>query len=634
MELTDESLEAQVSELLRTTNPYLRDVVAKYLQPLRHVDEPHASGLGWIALSRTLFTLTVPNVPIDPASIRNSNYHRLTQEKERLESQLSLHQHFERLLTGADDNELLRHILSQLRNIEEELRRTPHLQERDDIPRLHQFWGEVTQFIDTVLNPAKVDSLLEKLRSGGGGHCLEEVVLQETLASFSQRLDSLYHDFSDIILVIKLAIQYLRLGLRLHASSSSSPAADSRFMSAVVTYPSVRSATRVLDEMRNVDALGSNAFRGIVLGLAAIATQTSVGMGLESRISALDELYQQARGLWNIDRAKERDNLAASSTLYKQAKVDYSAMTDAEIEEHEFLALFPDFEDVLEDKEGATRRRVEASFLAPEEQVVIFCELHLALMSDKRDASTAEKAFRSQRELAIQRLLGPVSDSHSNVLDQDSLAFRFTLLHDKLSSVATGSTAAYGPNERPNFYLDPNVTEVSKVVPVLVRILDQLGALQLEWPDQEVLRHLADLTSKVLDIDLHSPVAKVLSAIEQLLLRTEDWEMYANRENTLRIHRDALTIQIVEWRRLELSSWHALLDSEARGCQRNSSKWWFDLYDATIRGVSSAAAGEQGRESSISSYFHNLVPLLSEFMSSSTLGEFTYRLGLLESFST
>lgn len=634
MELFDESLEARVSELLRTSSPHLRDVIAKHLQPLCHVDEPHASGLGWIALSRTLFTLTVPNVPIDPASIQNSNYHRLTKEKERLESQLSLHQHFERLLTGADNNELLQHILSQLHNIGEELRHAPHLQERHDIPRLHQFWGEVTQFIDMVLNPAKVDSLLEKLHSGDGEHCLEEVVLQETLASFSQRLDSLYHDFSDIILVIKLAIQYLRLGLRLQASSPSSLPAENRFMSAVVAYPSVKSATRILDEMRNVDALGGNAFRGIVLGLAAIATQKSVGMGLDSRISALDALYQQARGLWNIDRAKERDNLAASSTLYKQAKADYSAMTDAEIEEHEFLALFPSFEDVLEDKEGAPRRKVEASFLAPEQQVAIFCELHLALMSDQRDASTAEKAFRSQRERTIQTLLGSVSDSPSNALDQDSLAFRFTLLYDKLSSVATGSTAACGHNERPNFYLDPNVPEVSKVVPVLVRILEQLGVLQLEWPDQEVLRQLTDLTSKVLDIDLHSPVAKVLSAIEQLLLRTEDWEMYANRENTLRIHREALTTQIVEWRRLELSSWHALLDSEARECQRNTSKWWFELYDTTIRGVLSAAAGEHGQSSSITVYFRSLVPLLSDFMSSSTLGDFPYRLSLLGSFST
>ena len=120
IELSEESLEAQVMELLKTTNPYLRDVVAKHLQPLCHVDEPHASGLGWIALSRILFTLTVPNVPIDPASIRNSNYHRLTKEKERLESQLSLHRHFERLLTGSNDNELLRHIHVQLHDIEEE----------------------------------------------------------------------------------------------------------------------------------------------------------------------------------------------------------------------------------------------------------------------------------------------------------------------------------------------------------------------------------------------------------------------------------------------------------------------------------------------------------------------------------
>jgi midasin len=135
-------------------------------------------------------------------------------------------------------------------------------------------------------------------------------------------------------------------------------------------------------------------------------------------------------------------------------------------------------------------------------------------------------------------------------------------------------------------------------------------------------------------MDSHSPVAKILSALEQLLLRTEDWEIYANRENTLRVHREALIALIVEWRRLELSSWQTLLESEVSQCRRGGAKWWFQLYDAAIRGVLNAAAEEeQGQSNRLAVYLRELVSLLVEFMTSSSLGEFPHRLELLASFS-
>lgn len=630
----DATLADRVQLFLHSTNAHFKDAVIAYIEPLCREDKPHESGLGWIGLSRMLLTLTVPNIPIDPASIRNSDYNRLTREQERVDAQLSLHRHLEILLTGHADNEVLRHLRLQLESIHRQLEVTPQLPERHDISQLHQFWNEVGQFLEMVLNPAKIETLINKVRSGDSQFRLEEEVLQESLSSFYQRLDSLYHDFSDLVVISKLAIQYFRLGLRLFVSHSSQAlfpqGSHQNLISAVVAYPKVASVDRVLGLVKSLDILGGNAFQGILMGAAAISTRIRSGAEAGIWVPVLDELYQQARGMWNIDRAKERDAVAASSTLYRKSNLDYSAMTDAEIEEHEFLALFPNFEDVMEEQAGPQGTKPVSSLMATQDQVSILCDLHMSLMSSVQETRVADVTFQDLRKQTLQTLLDLPADSLTATLDHDSLPFRLSLLHGKIASLETSGDS----NLRPNFYLDSNVPEVRKVVPILTRLLEQLEALQIEWPDQEVLRHLGDLVKKVLEIDGHSPIAKILSAIEQLLLRTEDWEMYANRDNSLRIHREALTTLIVDWRRLELSCWNALLEAETKECRRTGAKWWFQLYDSSIRGVLIAAAEEDdGQGEKITVYLRDLVSILTDFMTSSTLGEFVYRLDLLDSFS-
>ena len=45
-----------------------------------------------------------------------------------------------------------------------------------------------------------------------------------------------------------------------------------------------------------------------------------------------------------------------------------------------------------------------------------------------------------------------------------------------------------------------------------------------------------------------SPVAQVLAALERLLVQTDDWEEYANRDNSLKLQQNKLIALIIEWR--------------------------------------------------------------------------------------
>jgi midasin len=145
-----------------------------------------------------------------------------------------------------------------------------------------------------------------------------------------------------------------------------------------------------------------------------------------------------------------------------------------------------------------------------------------------------------------------------------------------------------------------------------------------------VLHHLNDCCTQILNLSIQSPVAKVLAILEKLLLQTDDWEMYANRQNTLQSHRQSLTELIISWRRLELSSWRGLLRTEAIAFEEGVSDWWFRLYDVTVRGVLEIV--ERNRSDGLDDYLDHLVPLLDSYLKSSPLGQFSRRLDLLRSF--
>ncbi|KAH8108662.1 hypothetical protein DFH11DRAFT_1516507, partial [Phellopilus nigrolimitatus] len=215
-------------------------------------------------------------------------------------------------------------------------------------------------------------------------------------------------------------------------------------------------------------------------------------------------------------------------------------------------------------------------------------------------------------------------------LDSSSLAFRLDLLR-RLK-------ARFQRNDIPgaySFYHDANLSEARKATDAVECLRKDLRKLVREWPDQSVLQHLCDRCDSMLSMSISSPVAKILGALERLLVHTEDWEMFANRENSLKSHRQVLTSLIVEWRRLELAGWRRILESEAKSFLDSLADWWFRLYDASVRGV--LAASQEMSSSPINvldNYFDSLTPLLEDFLRSAPLGQYGERLRLLQSFSS
>ena len=174
--------------------------------------------------------------------------------------------------------------------------------------------------------------------------------------------------------------------------------------------------------------------------------------------------------------------------------------------------------------------------------------------------------------------------------------------------------------------------EVSRVTPIVQSLRDRLSQLINEWPDQMVLQHLRDTCDAVLTLPLTNPLPRVLASVERLLLQSDDWEMYANRENTLVQFRQNLTQIIVDWRRLELACWKSLLETERLDFVSGVADWWFQLYETLVRGSYAAAEQSLSDGPVFSQYLDSVVPLVDQFMHTAPLGQFHARIELLHDF--
>jgi len=587
-----------------------------------------------------IMDLFAPDTPVDPAAVQTCTAERWQREEEFLRLQLELHQLLEQFTTGNGHNDVTHYLRAMLNDLAPSLSGIRKLPARKDISRLHGFWSEVSRFREQILAPSKIKELLAMLEVGDQNAILRESVLQQSMAGFCQRLDTVYTDFDDLKSPLHLAILHIRLGLRLVAHSAASELTDlnaltSTTASALAAFPTIHSSEALCKDA----ALRSSAlppFSRVLLTLSAISVDRSIGVSRCTDMDDLDLVYQQATRLWLIDRAKEKEVDATANSLYRRKNLDHDALGEADMEEQEFLELFPTFENVLDpeaQEQNFSQMPSEGSTHVSIGEMRRLHAIHSGLFSSSQatsDSSSMVECFRETRASALISLLSSHSKSLPDTLDAESIPLQYALLHDMQSKLVSAPPAG---RKSYNFYTDANVVAVKKAATVIATLKNRLETLINDWPDQMVLQHLKDRCELVLALNLHSPIAKVLSALEQLLLQTEDWEIYSNRENTLKPNQQELIGLIVEWRRMELSCWQVLLESQATSFAEGVSEWWFKLYDATVRGPLDAYDPEaSGSTQGLGQYLDTLIPLLDDFIRSSPLGQFHARLSLLQTF--
>jgi len=392
-------------------------------------------------------------------------------------------------------------------------------------------------------------------------------------------------------------------------------------------FPSACSTGQIINNFEGCGPSGTTPFGHVSLALAALALEKSLGLQKEEHAALIDVAYDQAIRLWLVDRAKEKQQAAEASTLYRQA--NDNTVTEAEIEEQEFLEMFPTFEDSSDSDCPPSRSGSPQSLLLVQpDDMTLLVDIHYDLMGI--GATQPHERFYKMKCHAIQMLVVDSLETLPGKLDQCGIQFQFSILRDNILALDETRSSASKPY---NFYSDPNYQELRNGAIVIANLHKRLGVISEEWPDQMVVKHLMEKCQSILEVGSHSPVSKILTLVEQLLIQSEDWEMYSNRHNSIKIHQAELVRLVVNWRRLELSCWRTLLDSQAIKFTTDVSEWWFRLYDAVVRGTANAVDQDpEGETLTLDQYLGALIPLIDDFITASPLGQFDARMQLLHSF--
>lgn len=589
--------------------PAFTDRLKGPLEALQEVQpSPETLAAVYLGTAQFLISMYVTNIPIDPTVRRTLLGDVITRQLQDLELEQEAVLSYEAKVTGLQQSHRLARLQTRITaKVQEEQDLGPSPIRRLNVARLVALFNEIHTFIGDTMSQSNLSLLIAALKAGEVHALQREDGFQLGSAAFIQRLSSQYGDLPDLIQPIIVATHFAKFGLRCAArgleqrGSQASPT-----VAAVLSFPSCIAA----DALRRLPAHEGNAIEQVITA-ATLARETfsdsERGANLPSLVRRMDALYQ----LWSQVRLREERDAQAAESLYRVRKTDGENLSDPEIEEREFAELFPQYDEENMADPRPLERKADIDNKFPMDHIIAFGDLIRSVSGIRRDdAASAIYSSYVDRLLSSRHILSVLPTD----IDGSSLAYSVATLHRRRAATST-------PANQPNFYTAPNEIEIRKAHDILLRLKDKLEGVIEEWPEQMVLQHIWDRCRRILYLDRQSPVAMILAAMEQLLVHTDDWESYANRENTLKQHQAEISAIIIQWRRLELSTWMTLLDDQAKQYISQDGEWTLRLYGALVQGAMAA--------SDIKSHVETVLPMITTYLTTSSIGHFDHRLSVL-----
>ncbi|KAH7340561.1 hypothetical protein B0J17DRAFT_704975 [Rhizoctonia solani] len=598
-------------------------------------------GESWIRSAYMLLELYFPDVAMDPLGGQDSQRHLSSTQANWLElyarviemgQQFSLQTDHEPTLKRLHDRSCgVQKLYGQLKP--SIVRGSEHLR------HLTEMFSEAHTFLGQAIEPSRIFHLIENLSSNTANTQAQEELIQQTIANFTRRLQQNYPTLSDIVAPLEYALQQLRLGLRLYAHSTVCPKTNSLDVSAaarsLLQRPSVQAAQAILSldlaMVVPITHLAVSNSEWILAQTSSLLLSNNIRKTPRLALRPLISLYNSFLDLWLSQKVREARAEVQAQSLYKQNKLD-SASHSEELEmEREFNELFPEFGDILDNTEPTTTHTAHEIarnvMSVTSKDIREIHKLHATWAMLQSNPHTASSHVSSTHSQLIDGMLTRIVKHYGGLLDASVDAGAFSRQVEALQASKTRLESTVTADF--NFYQDHSILEMSKAARLLDSFRARLATLIIEWPDQMVLHHLLERCRAIQQLRLDTPLAKILSALEQLLLHTADWETYANKDNSLKAQQQQLTDLIIDWRRLELKCWSTILDKELASSVESISSWWPRLYESIV----SVVASFEDDPTKLFHHLQQLVPLLDSYFVQSPLGQFEARLVLLQSFA-
>ena len=173
-----------------------------------------------------------------------------------------------------------------------------------------------------------------------------------------------------------------------------------------------------------------------------------------------------------------------------------------------------------------------------------------------------------------------------------------------------------------DFYYDPCVSKALQCRPLLETLRSRVDQLLEEFEGFANLVDIRQLVERILGFPATSPLMKLVTGIEMVLARCQEWELNAHKGVSLDAEITRLTELVIDWRKLELKCWRTCLDGVEKRSAADASKLWFHLYSmiSTMLKTPQAIDMEEVQQT------------LRQFMESATLGQYQSRLAMMDAF--
>ncbi|KAJ2621726.1 AAA ATPase midasin [Coemansia sp. RSA 1358] len=623
----------------------------------------------WIETNMCLMAISIPKRNVDPAAKAHTQWEWLGEDVDISKADFVAYKFIQRNMTGDEDTIATQPFSQRLADLESQhaaIELVYRPQQSTLTAGFVELWQEAHNLCSSIFKRIR-DLYIRMLTSEIATESFNKLQaavygLLGTLDQFENRVRSRYFDtFRDVAQIWCMYARQIGYGLaqmaeakrievnqrqREYAQLTAELYAHPICSGVPATHKSNMKMQKTLIQLKTLiyfTSENSNPLKEYSELLVTLLMRTVFGVQVRGQLSpadleAIDIIFRDAYEIHKraIDEKRRRDAEAAS--LFK------SKMTAEQTDDELLQDIFPGYEDIYDSIAGeggnsdSNNCEQEPSYTdIPEETLATIAVCHQYLMlqfgittcsQDIRNAHICETQQQSFKLAASLYNLRPdIVGLQPGSADAALRGANMVALAAVITATNSGSDAGADMNSSvsgirftqvPNFYKDAWPSEALRLKPLASAIAKRAQGLLDEWPDHAVLQHIRDMSCKLLKLPVTTPLAKLLSGLELLHERAQDWEAYASRDVSIQELAEAARL-IIRWRQAELNSWPHLLHSQELEFARRPNQWWFNLYASLL--------AQEGVE------FPQLVGAIDQFIQGSPAGEFRGRLNTLYAFA-
>lgn len=581
------------------------------------------SASAWIIFFTGLLHLYVPDRPFDPALKSVVERSRHNKRKAELETKLRALQEFSMLFSGQKSSLRSQLVENQLRSLGNEP--LISLVSRPRPSELGKLQGEFNNILKSIVRKSPNSEFLQTLFHGDGSKKKEVELLRLNIAQAIFRLSASYRAYDDMTKPLVEMLHGLDTGLALSLFATNTPNQVSISINKVCEStpllgmrPSYFSRVSFEDlkpnEMQNSDPRLSILNR--------LALSQSIDGSLDQGAShlmheALFNLYNEWKEKLGDDQQKE----AAKSSLYRYRGRDKD---NDDVDEENFRELFPDFDGEPKARNEANKKPSTSSYNAK--------LLAQNIANSHREIFHATKSPSEQILCLLAQASRDIGSMWPNEIStarcDTSAEFFFCSIilslashHDQLNNLSQ-------PEKTYGFYTESNLAEVQKLIALMQSVQFRFLGLEEVWPEHATIKYVLRSSSELMALRHIEPLAKIISKAEQVHGYIHEWQVVASKQYSVAALYDQLTALLVSWRRLELSTWARLLDMEDQKCDEDAESWWFLAYEVIVAAPLSIIHSDEN----LQKHLKELFATLEDFLSTTSMGQYSHRLRLIECF--